>query len=49
MRDERYDGAMVWSDLKVSKAIFEVNASRDWKPVEVFQQRGRAGTEIWSM
>ena len=23
MRDERYDGAMVWSDLKVSGAILK--------------------------
>ena len=24
MRDDRYDGAMVWSDLKVSRAILEL-------------------------
>ena len=38
MRDERYDGAMVWSDLKVSKAIlFLVRSTFSDSPMHPFE------------
>ena len=49
-RDERYGGAMVWSDLKVRRAILKwmrAETGSQWRCFKI--KKGLSWTEIWNM